>query len=198
MEDRDNIDKESRTKTKRPTAQPEDNGDIIDDTNSPRLHRSKEKASHPDQIKSSKKNRKMPGASGNAAVPNDPPPDPDTPEEDPLIGDLIHTEDDSNYALGLDTLGFYTFFLKGERNLPDLLGVEDDQLLAIQNDLHKRMKARDEASERAISKTLCELEQKHEFANTKYLKHFAQASELLEPTTKDTPSRPRKAILKTL
>ena len=66
LEDRDNIDKECRTKTKRPTAQPEDNGDNINDTNSPRLQRSKEKASHPDQIKSSKKNRKMPRASGNA------------------------------------------------------------------------------------------------------------------------------------
>ena len=56
--DRDNIDKECRTKTKRPTAQPEDNGDNINDTNSPRPQRSKGKASHPDQIKNSKKKRK--------------------------------------------------------------------------------------------------------------------------------------------
>ena len=35
------------------------------------------------------------------------------------------------------------------------------------------MKARDEARERAISNKLHELEQKHEFANAKYLKHFA-------------------------
>ena len=151
LEDRDNIDRVSRTKSKRPITQPEDNGENIDDTNSPRLHRSKGKASHPDQIKSSKKNRKMPRASGNATVPNDPPPDPDTPDEDPLIGDLIDTEEDSDYAQGLDELGFYTFFLKGEGNLPGLLGIEDDQLQAIQNDLHERMKARDEARERAIS-----------------------------------------------
>ena len=135
----------------------------------------------------------MPRASGNATVPNDPPLDRDTPDEDPLIGDLIDTEEDSDYALGPDELGFYTFFLKGEGNLPDLLGIEDDQLLAIQNDLHKRMKARDEARERAISKKLCELEQKHEFANTQYLKHFAQVSELLEPTAKDTPARVKPA-----
>ena len=74
-------------------AQPEDNGDNIDDTNSPRPQRSKGKASHPDQIKSSKKNRKMPRARGNATVPNDPPLDPNTPDEDPLIGDLIDTEE---------------------------------------------------------------------------------------------------------
>ena len=51
------------------------------------------------------------------------------------------------------------------------------------------MKARDEARERAISKKLCELEQKHEVANGQYLKHFAQVSELLEPTAKDAPAR---------
>ena len=41
-------------------AQPEDNGDYIDDTNSPRPQMSKGKASHPYQIMSSKRNRKMP------------------------------------------------------------------------------------------------------------------------------------------
>ena len=115
----------------------------MDDTNSPRPQRSKGKASHPDQIKSLKKNRKIPILRGNATVPNDPPPGPDTPDEDPLIVDLIDTEENSDYALGPDELGFYTFFIKGEGNLPDLLGIEDKQLLTIQNDLHQRMKARD-------------------------------------------------------
>ena len=174
LEDRDNTEKVSRTKSKRPTAQPEDNGENIDDTNNPILQRSNGKASHPDQIKSSKKNKKKktPRASGNATVPNNPPPDPDTPDEDPLIGDLIDTKDDSDYPLGPDGLGFYTFFLKGEGNPPDLLGIEDDQLLAIQNKINDRMKARDQARERAISKKLCESEQKHEFTNTQYPKHL--------------------------
>ena len=193
LEDRDNTDRVSRTKSKRPTTQPEDNGENIYGTNSPRPHRSKEKASHPDQIKSSKKNGKMPRASGNVTVTNDPPLDPDTPDADPLIGDLIDTEEDSDYAPGPDELGFYTFFLKGEGNLPDLLGIEDEQLLAIQNDLPERMNARDEARERAISKKLCELEQKHEFTNTQYLKHFAQVSDSLEPTAKDAPARVKPA-----
>ena len=55
------------------------------------------------------------------------------------------------------------------------------------------MKARDEARERAISKKLCELEQKHKFANAQYLKHFAQVSELLEPTAKDAEARVKLA-----
>ena len=55
LENRDNTDRESRTRTKRPTAQPGANCDNIDDTNSPRPQSSKGKASHPDQIKSSKR-----------------------------------------------------------------------------------------------------------------------------------------------
>ena len=83
--------------------------------------------------------------------------------------------------------------MEGQGNPPDLLGIEDDQLLAIQNDLHERLKARDEARERAISKKLHELEQKCELANALYLKHFAQVSELLEPTAKDSPARVKLA-----
>ena len=56
-------------------------------------------------------------------MPNDPPLDPDLPDEDPLISDLIDTEEDSNYSLGPDEIGFYTFFIKGEGNPPDLLGI---------------------------------------------------------------------------
>ena len=40
-------------------AQPENNGKNISDTNNPRPWKSKGKASHPDQIKSSKNKRKI-------------------------------------------------------------------------------------------------------------------------------------------
>ena len=73
------------------------------------------------------------------------------------------------------------------------MGIEDDQLLAIQNDLCKRLKVRDEARERAVSNKLHELEQKHEFANVQFLKHFAQVSELLEPTAKDAQAKVKPA-----
>ena len=55
------------------------------------------------------------------------------------------------------------------------------------------MKARDEVRERAISNKLCELEKKHDFTNTQYLKYFAQVSELLEPTAKDAPAMVKPA-----
>ena len=55
------------------------------------------------------------------------------------------------------------------------------------------MKARDEARERAVTRKLWELEQKHEFANTQFLKHFTQVSELLESTVKDSQAKAKLA-----
>ena len=65
------------------------------------------------------------------------------------------------------------------------MGIDDNQLLAIQNDMRERLKARDEERERAVTVKLQELKQKHEFVNAQFLKHFAQVSELLEPTVKE-------------
>ena len=101
--------------------------------------------------------------------------------------------DDSEIPLDPDKIGFYTFFVEGQGNHPDLMGVDNDQLLAIQNDLRERLKARDEARERAVSRKLHEPEQKHEFSNAEFLKHFAQVSELLEPTVKDGQSKVKPA-----
>ena len=57
----------------------------------------------------------------------------------------------------------------------------------------RKIKARDEARERAVARNLCELEQKHEFANAQSLKHFAQVSELLEPTVKGAQTKVKLA-----
>ena len=98
-----------------------------------------------------KKGKRKPRVGIIARVPNDPPLDPDTQDKAILIADGYNPQDDSDYPVGPDELGFYTFFLEGQGNPPDLMGLEDDHLLAIQNDFHKRLKARDEARERAIS-----------------------------------------------
>ena len=132
LEDRDKIDKANRNQQKRPTAQPEDNNENIDNNNSSRPQKSKGKASHPGQIKGSKKGQRKPRAGGNATVLDDPSLDPDTPDEDILIADQNDPQDNSDYPVGPDELGFYTFFLEGQGNLPDLMGIEDDQLQAIQ------------------------------------------------------------------
>ena len=97
---------------------------------------------------------------------NNPQSDEDTQDEDILIGDDDIVPDDGKEPLGPDSIGFYTFFLEGQGNLPDLMGIDDYQLLAIQNDLRERLKARDKERERTVATKLHELEQKQEFANT--------------------------------
>ena len=69
--------------------------------------------------------------------PNDTQSDVDTQDEDILIGDKDIVPDDGEDPVGPDKIGFYTFFLEGQGNPPDLMGVDDDQLLAIQNDCKK-------------------------------------------------------------
>ena len=193
LENRDKTDKTNKNKTNRSTAQSADNRINMDDINNPRTQKSGGKTSHPDQVKNSKKGKRTPRACDNARVPNDPPLDLDTQDEDILIADEYNAEDDSKYTVGSDEIGFYTLFLEGQGNPPDLMGMADDQLLATQNDLHERLKAKDEARERAVSNKLHELEQKHEFANSQFVKHFAQVSELLEPTAKGAQAKVKLA-----
>ena len=103
--------------------------------NRPRPHKSKGKASHPDQIKSSKKGRSMVRTHNDNRLPDDTQSDWDTQDEGILIGENNIVPDDGEEPLGPDKIGFYTFFLKGRGNPPNLMGVDDDQSLAIQNDL---------------------------------------------------------------
>ena len=167
--------------------------DKTDNANRPKSHKSKGKASRPDQIKRSKKGRRMARTHDDNRALNNPQSDEDIQDEDILIGDDNIVPDDGEEPLGPDKIGFYTFFLEGQGNLPDLMGIEDDQLLAIQNDLRERLKARDDERERAVTRKLHELEQKHEFANAQFLKDFAQVSELLEPTVKETQAKVKLA-----
>ena len=124
---------------------------------------------------------------------NDPQTDEGTQDEDILNGDDDIVPDDGEEPLGPDKIGLYTFFFEGQGNPPDLMGIDDNQLLAIQNDLRERLKARDEERERAVARKLHELEQKYEFANAQFLKHFAQVSELLEPTVKEAQAKVKPA-----
>ena len=99
LENREKTDKMNRNKPKRPRAQPEDNSENIDDTNNTRPQKCKDKASHSDKIKSSKKGKRTPRAGGNARVLNNPPLDPDTQDKDILIADEYHPQDDSDYPI---------------------------------------------------------------------------------------------------
>ena len=173
--------------------QAEKHKDKIDNTNRPKPHKSKGKAFHPDQIKRPQKGRRMARTHNDNSALNAPQTDEDTQDEDILIGDDDIVPEDGEEPLGPDKIGLYTFFLEGQGNLPDLMGIDDNQLIAIQNDLRERLKARDEERERAVTRKLHELVQKHEFANTQFLKHFAQVSELLEPTVKEAQAKVKPA-----
>ena len=175
------------------TSQAEPSKDKPDKANRPRLHKPKGKASHPDQSKRSKKVRRMVRIHNNNRSPNDTQSDGEIQDEDILIGDEDIVQDDGEDPLGPDKIGFYTFFLERQGNPPDLMGVHDEQLLTIQNDLQERLKARDEAKERAVTRKLCEVEQKHNFANAQFLKHFTQVFKLLEPMVKDGQAKVKPA-----
>ena len=100
------------------------------------------------------------------------------------LADGHNDSSNEQQAIGPDEIGFYTFFIEGQGNLPDLMSIEDDQLQAIQSDLCARLIARDQDREKAVADKLHKLEQKHKFANAEYLRHFTQVSELLELTVK--------------
>ena len=183
----DVLKKQQEKKKAKPQA--EKHKDKIDSINRPRPHNSKGKASHADQIKRSQKGRRMARTHDANSALNDPQTDEGTQDKDILTGDDDIVPDDGEEPLGPDKIELYTFFFEGQGNPPDLMGIDDDQLLAIQNDLRERLKARDEERERAVTRKLSELEQKHEFANAQFLKHFAQVSELLEPTVKEAHAK---------
>ena len=140
----------------------------------------------------SQKGRRMAGTHNDNSALYDPQTDESTQDKDVLIGDDI-VPDDGEKPLGPDKIGLYSFFFEGQGNPPDLMGTDDNQLLAIQNDLRERLKARDKERERAVARKLCELEQKHEFANAQFLKHFAQVPDLLEPIVKEAQARVKPA-----
>ena len=94
---------------------------------------------------------------------------------------------DGDDPLGPDDIGIFAFFFEGEGiPPPDLEGIDDAQLRCIQNNLCDRLRAHDEARERAITEWLREFEQKYDFANSQFLKNFAKISAVLDPNRPGT------------
>ena len=106
-----------------------------DNINKPRPYKSKGKPSHPDQIKRSQKARKMARTHDDNSALNDPQTDEGTQDKDILTGDNDIVQDDGEESLGPEMIGLYTFFFEGQSNLLDLMGIDDNQLLTIQNNL---------------------------------------------------------------
>ena len=87
---------------------------------------------------------------------------------DPSIGDPspdeFTTVTVSGHAFDPMDVHIYQFFIQGAPNLPDLEGVEEDQLLEIQRTIQDKLKQRDEERERNITKRMKQYEEKYGFS----------------------------------
>ena len=102
------------------------------------------KAKHPSQIKTSSKHTTAEPSIG-----------------DPLL-DGQATVKASGHTPNLGNVGMYEFLIQGAPNPLDLEGIEEDQLLEIQQNIQDKLKQRDEGRERNISKRMKEYEMKYD------------------------------------
>ena len=72
----------------------------------------------------------------------------------------------------------YEFFIQGTPKPKDLEGIEEDQLLEIQQNIQDKLKQRDEERERNITKRIIQYEEKYDFINISLLESVAQITEM--------------------
>ena len=122
------------------------------------------KAKHPSQIKISSKHR--------------------TAITEPSLGDPLpgsqatarvngHMSDSGN-------IGVYRFLIEGAPNPPDLEGIDEDQLLQIQQNIQDKLKQRDEERERNITKRMKQYEEKYDFINKALLESIIHITEVTQ------------------
>ena len=106
---------------------------------------------------------------------------------DTLLGDpMVNTkkgtyktnEKGQKDTIGINDIGIFEFVFKGQPNLPDLLGVDEDRLLELQNAVQEQLRKRDEERERNITKRVQEFEKTFDFVNSHLLKGVATLAEL--------------------
>ena len=73
------------------------------------------------------------------------------------------------------------------------MGIEEEHLQKIQQDIQARLKERDEAQERNITKKLQEFKKKYDFINAALLRSVAQVSEMFNPDTTTAVGRLKSA-----
>ena len=98
-----------------------------------------------------------------------------------------------SYAFDPTDVQIYEFFFEGTPNPKDLEGVDEDQLLAIQQTVQKQLKDKDAERERNITKKIQEYEQKYDFINKALLESVAQITEMTKPNYPAAASRVKSA-----
>ena len=74
----------------------------------------------------------------------------------------------------------YKFLIEGAPNPPDLEGIEEEQLIQIQQNIQDKLKQRDEEREKNISKTIKQYEEKYDFINKALLENVAHITEMTQ------------------
>ena len=101
---------------------------------------------------------------------------------EPSIGDplpnKIATVMASGHAFDPTDVHIYEFLIQGTPNPLDLEGIEEDQLLEIQQNIQDKLKQRDEERERNITKRMKQYEEKYDFINKALLESVAQITEM--------------------
>ena len=135
--------------------------------------RSKGKAKDPSQIKTSSKHA--------------------TPIAEPSIADPLPddhaTVKASGHTFDLGDVCTYEFLIQGTPNPHDLEGIEEDQLLEIQQNIQDKLKQRDEERERNITKRIKQYKEKYDFINKVLLESVMHITEM---TKTDHPTAAAK------
>ena len=87
----------------------------------------------------------------------------------------------------------YKFFIQGAPNPKDLEGIEEDQLLEIQQNIQDKLKQRDEERERNITKRMKQYKEKYDFINEALLESVAQITEMTKSDHPMAASRLKSA-----
>ena len=107
---------------------------------------------------------------------------------EPLLGDPLPVSQATMKVQGhkpdlVDT-GKYEFLIEGAPNPPDLEGIEEEQLMQIQQNMQDKLKQRDEEREKNITKRMKQYEQKYDFINKALLE---SVTHIIEMTKNDHP-----------
>ena len=96
---------------------------------------------------------------------------------DPLPDDYA-TAKASGHTVDLTDVHMYEFLIQGTPNPCDLEGIEEDQLLEIQQNIQDKLKQRDEERERNITKRMKQYGEKYDFINKALLESVTHITEM--------------------
>ena len=113
------------------------------------------------------------------------------PDENSIVKASGHTVDPTDVCV-------YEFFIQGTPNPCDLEGIEEDQLLEIQQNIQEKLKQRDEERERNITKRMKQYEEKYDFINKALLEsvtHITEMTKTDHPTVEAKVKSANKMVM---